>query len=45
MKKLPPKDNSNPEIRAEVLEEVIRRSNEAKGDYLTHAKVAKKIRG
>lgn len=35
----------NPEIRENVLEEVIRRSSEAKGDYLTHAAVAKKIRG
>ena len=35
----------SPEIREDVLEEVIRRSMAAKGDFLTHDAVVKKIRG
>jgi Arc/MetJ-type ribon-helix-helix transcriptional regulator len=35
----------NPEIREDILKELIRRSNEAKGEYLTHAAVVKKIKG
>ncbi|MBN2250843.1 MAG: ribbon-helix-helix protein, CopG family [Candidatus Altiarchaeota archaeon] len=34
----------NPEIKEDVMEEVIRRSLEAKSDFLTHEEVARKIR-
>jgi len=35
----------SPEIRQDIMEEVVRRAMEAKGEYLTHEDVAKKIRG
>lgn len=35
----------NPELREDILKEVNRRSEEARGEYVSHASLVKKIRG